>query len=151
MECDGKTIVHHGGPGTGQHCKLVNQILVAGIMISMCEALIYAYRSGLDVEKALTSVASGAAGSWSLSNLGPRILRGDFAPGFYVEHFVKDLGIAIEESKRMNLNLPGLETCERLYRELRDAGDGRRGTQALILGLCRLNGLEWKTKQAGMP
>lgn len=139
----GKTIQYHGGPGAGQHCKLTNQILVAGIMVSMCEALIYAYRSGLNVENALVSVSSGAAGSWSLSNLGPRILRGDFAPGFYVEHFVKDLAIAIEETKRMNLKLPGLEVCEQLYRSLKDQGDGRLGTQGLILGLSRLNHLDW--------
>jgi 3-hydroxyisobutyrate dehydrogenase len=139
----GKTIQYQGAPGAGQHCKLTNQILVAGIMVSMCEALIYAYRSGLNVENALISVSSGAAGSWSLSNLGPRILRGDFAPGFYVEHFVKDLGIAIEESKRMNLKLPGLEVGEQLYRSLKDQGDGRLGTQGLILGLSRLNHLDW--------
>ncbi len=139
----GKTIQYQGASGAGQHCKLTNQILVAGIMVSMCEALIYAYRSGLNVENALISVSSGAAGSWSLSNLGPRILRGDFAPGFYVEHFVKDLGIAIEESKRMNLKLPGLETCEQLYRSLKEQGDGRLGTQGLILGLSRLNHLDW--------
>jgi 3-hydroxyisobutyrate dehydrogenase len=139
----GKTIQYHGAPGTGQHCKLTNQILVAGIMVSMCEALIYAYRSGLNVEHALISVSSGAAGSWSLSNLGPRILRGDFAPGFYVEHFVKDLAIAIEETKRMDLKLPGLEVCEQLYRSLKDQGGGRLGTQGLILGLSRLNQLDW--------
>ncbi len=142
----GKTIQYHGAAGAGQHCKLTNQILVAGIMVSMCEALIYAYRSGLNVENALVSVSSGAAGSWSLSNLGPRILRGDFAPGFYVEHFVKDLAIAIEETKRMNLKLPGLEVCEQLYRSLKDQGDGRLGTQSLILGLSRLNQLDWPTR-----
>jgi 3-hydroxyisobutyrate dehydrogenase len=138
----GKTIQYHGGPGAGQHCKLTNQILVGGVMISMCEALLYAHRAGLNVEHVLTSVSSGAAGSWSLTNLGPRILRGDFAPGFYVEHFLKDLGIAIEESKRMKLTLPGLEVCERLYRALSEEGDGRLGTQSLIRGLARLNRLE---------
>jgi 3-hydroxyisobutyrate dehydrogenase len=139
----GKTIQYHGQAGAGQHCKLTNQILVAGIMISMCEALIYAHRSGLNLENMLTSVSSGAASSWSLSNLGPRILRGDFNPGFYVEHFVKDLGIAIEECKRMSLDLPGLSTCEELYRTLETEGNGRLGTQSLILSLARRNQITW--------
>jgi len=139
----GKTIQYHGKPGAGQHCKLTNQILVGGIMISMCEALLYAHRSGGNLESVLNSVSSGAAGSWSLSNLGPRILRGDFKPGFYVQHFVKDLAIAIEECKRMNLKLPGLEVCERLYKTLQEEGDGRLGTQSLILSLARLNGIQW--------
>ncbi len=144
----GKTIQYHGKAGAGQHCKLTNQILVGGIMISMCEALLYAYRSGANLESVLTSVSSGAAGSWSLSNLGPRILRGDFKPGFYVEHFVKDLGIAIEECKRMNLNLPGLEICEQLYRTVQSEGDGRLGTQALLLSLARRNQIQWPTTPA---
>ena len=114
----GKTIQYQGQAGAGQHCKLTNQILVAGIMVSMCEALLYAHRSGGNLESVLTSVSSGAAGSWSLSNLGPRIMRGDFKPGFYVEHFVKDLGIAVEECKRMEIDLPGLSVCEQLYRTL---------------------------------
>ena len=139
----GKTIQYHGRPGSGQHCKVTNQILVGGIMISMCEALLYAYRSGANLESVLTSVSSGAAGSWSLSNLGPRILRGDFKPGFYVEHFLKDLTIAIEECKRMNLNLPGLQICEQLYKTLQAEGDGRLGTQSLILSIARLNNLHW--------
>ncbi|MBM4110986.1 MAG: NAD(P)-dependent oxidoreductase, partial [Phycisphaerae bacterium] len=87
----GKTIVHHGGPGMGQHCKMVNQILIASSMLGLCEALAYAQSSGLDSTKVLESVGGGAAGSWSVNNLGPRILRGDFAPGFFVEHFCKDL------------------------------------------------------------
>jgi len=141
----GKTIQYQGKAGAGQHCKLTNQILVAGIMVSMCEALIYAHRSGLSLENMLTSVSSGAAGSWSLSNLGPRILRGDFKPGFYVEHFVKDLGIAIEECKRMSLDLPGLVICEQLYRSLQAEGDGRLGTQSLVLSLARRNQIDWPT------
>ncbi len=139
----GKTIQYHGHAGAGQHCKLTNQILVAGIMISMCEALIYAHRSGLNLENMLTSVSSGAASSWSLSNLGPRILRGDFNPGFYVEHFVKDLGMAIEECRRMSLDLPGLATCEELYRTLQAEGHGRLGTQSLVLSLARRNQIAW--------
>jgi 3-hydroxyisobutyrate dehydrogenase len=137
----GKTIQHHGGPGAGQHCKVVNQILVGGIMVSLCESLIYAYRTGANLERIITSVASGAAGSWSLSNLGPRILKGDFQPGFYVEHFLKDLGIALDESRRMGLKLVGVEVCEQLYRSLKEQGDGRLGTQSLIRGIARLNNI----------
>ena len=102
-ETMGKTIVHQGGPGAGQHTKMVNQILIASNMIGVCEALLYGYRAGLDLETVMKSVASGAAGSWSLSNLGPRIIGGNFDPGFFVEHFIKDMGIALEESKRMGL------------------------------------------------
>lgn len=127
----GKTIVHHGGPGSGQHCKMVNQILIASSMLGLCEALSYAHRSGLDPAKVLESVGGGAAGSWSVNNLGPRILRGDFAPGFFVEHFCKDLRIALDEAQAMGLELEGLARAERLYALLRDQGHGRSGTQAL--------------------
>jgi 3-hydroxyisobutyrate dehydrogenase len=127
----GRTIVHHGGPGTGQHCKMVNQILIASSMLGLCEALTYAQRSGLDPTKVLESVGGGAAGSWSVNNLGPRILRGDFAPGFFVEHFCKDLRIALDEAQAMGLELEGLARAERLYSMLRDQGHGRSGTQAL--------------------
>jgi 3-hydroxyisobutyrate dehydrogenase len=127
----GKTIVHHGGPGTGQHCKMVNQILIASSMLGLCEALAYAKGTGLDPQKVIESVGGGAAGSWSVNNLGPRILRGDFAPGFFVEHFCKDLRIALDEAHSMGLALAGLERAERLYALLRDRGHGRDGTQAL--------------------
>ncbi len=139
----GKTIVHQGGPGAGQHCKMVNQTLIATGMIGVCEALLYGYRAGLDLEKVLESVASGAAGSWSLSNLGPRILQGDFEPGFFVEHFVKDMGIALREARQMGLALPGLALAEQLYLALQAQGHGRRGTQALQLALARLSGIDW--------
>jgi 3-hydroxyisobutyrate dehydrogenase len=134
----GRTFVHQGGPGAGQHAKLVNQILIAGNMIGICEGLLYAQRAGLDLARVLESVSSGAAGSWSLTNLAPRIIAGDFAPGFFVEHFIKDLGIAVAESRRMGLNLPGLELAERLYQETAAVGHGRSGTQALFLALARL-------------
>ncbi|MEY2713599.1 MAG: hypothetical protein RLZZ217_557 [Planctomycetota bacterium] len=127
----GKTIVHHGGPGSGQHCKLVNQILIASSMLGLCEALAYTAGTGLDPAKVIESVGGGAAGSWSVNNLGPRILRGDFAPGFFVEHFCKDLRIALDEARTMGLALAGLERAERLYALLRDRGHGRDGTQAL--------------------
>ncbi len=107
-EAMGKTIVYQGPAGAGQHAKLVNQILIATGMIGVCEGLLYAYKAGLNLESVMQSVASGAAGSWSLSNYGPRMMAGNFAPGFMVEHFIKDMGIALEESKRMGLSLPGL-------------------------------------------
>ena len=108
-----------------QHTKMVNQILIAGNMAGMCEALLYARRAGLDTEKVMNSVAAGAAGSWSLSNLGPRILRGDFAPGFFVEHFIKDMKIALDEAARMNLRLPALDLVRRLYERLAAHGGAR--------------------------
>src|SRR5487761_1604351 len=107
-EAMGKTIVHQGPPGAGQHTKMVNQILIATNMIGVCEALLYGYRAGLDLKTVLQSVSSGAAGSWSLSNLGPRIIDNNFDPGFFVEHFIKDMGIALAEARRMNLSLPRL-------------------------------------------
>ncbi len=131
----GKTIVHQGPAGSGQHTKMVNQILIATGMIGVCEALVYARKSGLDVPTVLESVSGGAAGSWSLTNYVPRIQKGDLAPGFMIEHFVKDMGIALAESKRMGLTLPGLELAERLYAGLVRAGHGRKGIQALLLAL----------------
>jgi 3-hydroxyisobutyrate dehydrogenase len=135
LERLGKTIVHQGGPGTGQHAKMVNQILIAGTMVGLCEGLRYASRAGLNPESVLASVGGGAAGSWSVANLAPRILRGDFAPGFAIEHFVKDLGIALEEGARQGLDLPGLALAKRLYEAAKAAGLGRSGTHALYLYL----------------
>lgn len=131
----GKTIVHQGAAGSGQHTKMVNQILIATGMIGVCEALLYARKSGLDVPTVLQSVSGGAAGSWSLSNYVPRIEKGDLGPGFMIEHFVKDMRIALMESKRMGLVLPGLELAERLYAGLVAQGHGRQGIQALLLAL----------------
>jgi 3-hydroxyisobutyrate dehydrogenase len=127
----GKTIVHHGGPGAGQYAKLVNQVLVAASMVGVSEALAFAGSAGLDPQKVLDSVSPGAAGSWTLSNLAPRILKGDFAPGFRVEHLVKDLRIACEEVRGRGLDLPGLELAARLYESLEGAGHGSAGTQSL--------------------
>ena len=143
FEIMGKTIVHQGGPGAGQHTKAVNQILIASNMVGVCEALLYAHQSGLDLNTVLASVASGAAGSWSLSNLGPRIINHDFDPGFFVEHFIKDMGIALDEAKRMNLSLPGLALAHQLYVALRAQGHGRDGTQDLQLALGKLSGQKW--------
>ena len=139
----GTTIVHQGGPGAGQRTKIVNQTLIAGTMIGLSEALLYAHRAGLDVTSVLDSVSSGAAGSWSLTNLAPRVLRGDFEPGFYVDHFVKDLDIALEDTRRMNLTVPGLALAEQLYRSLQAQGHGRQGTQALVFALAALSGTDW--------
>jgi 3-hydroxyisobutyrate dehydrogenase len=139
----GKTFVRQGGPGAGQHTKLVNQILIAGNMIGVCEGLLYAYKAGLNLETVLRSVGGGAAGSWSLANLGPRIIANDFKPGFFVEHFIKDLGIALAEAKRMGLCLPGLALADQLYRSLAAHGHPRDGTQALQLALASLSNVDW--------
>lgn len=114
----GKAVVRQGGPGAGQHAKMVNQVLIGPLMIGMCEGLLYAYRSGLDLETVMKSVAPGAAGSWSLSNYGPRVIANDFDPGFFVEHFVKDMEIALAEAGRMKLALPGLALAHQLYNAL---------------------------------
>jgi 3-hydroxyisobutyrate dehydrogenase len=146
FETFGKTIVRQGGPGAGQHTKMVNQTLIAGAMIGVCEALLYAYRAGLDLETVLSSVEPGAAGSWSLTNYAPRMLRGDFEPGFVVEHFVKDMGIALAEARRMNLSLPGLALVQQLYVALMAQGQGRKGTQSLILALASLSNVDWSAR-----
>ncbi|MCL6503556.1 MAG: NAD(P)-dependent oxidoreductase [Pirellulales bacterium] len=146
FEAMGKTIVYQGGPGSGQHTKMVNQVLIATNMIGVCEALLYAYRAGLDLKTVMQSVTPGAAGSWSLSNLGPRIIDGNFAPGFYVEHFIKDMGIALSEAKRMGLALPGLALAHQLYVALAAQGHARDGTHALELVLARLSGIDWQRR-----
>lgn len=139
----GAVIVRQGGPGAGQHTKMVNQTLVAGQMISVCEALLYAHKAGLDPETVLESVGSGAAGSWSLTNLGPRIIAGNFEPGFFVEHFLKDMRIALDEARRMNLALPGLALCDQLYHAVAAQGHARDGTHALMLALAEMSGVDW--------
>jgi len=148
LESMGKTIVHQGPAGAGQHTKMVNQVLIATGMIGVCEALLYAHRAGLDPETVLESVSGGAAGSWSLSNYAPRILRGDFAPGFFVEHFLKDMEIALDEARRLDLSLPGLALAHELYLALRAQGGGRMGTQALVLALARLSDSDWPASPA---
>ncbi|MFL5340291.1 MAG: NAD(P)-dependent oxidoreductase [Gemmataceae bacterium] len=142
FECMGKTIVHQGPAGAGQHTKMVNQILIATTMIGVCEALLYAYKAGLDSETVLKSVSVGAAGSKSLEVLGPRILARNFEPGFYVEHFIKDMGIALKEAERMNLCLPGLALAKQLYEAVRAQGYGRKGTQALMLALEHISNVK---------
>ena len=142
----GKTIVHQGPAGAGQHTKMVNQVLIASNMIGVCEALLYGYKAGLDLNVVLQSVGSGAAGSWSLNNLGPRMIAGNFEPGFYVEHFLKDMRIALAESQRMGLSLPGLALAEQLYRAVAAQGYARKGTHALMLALARLSDIEWQKR-----
>ena len=141
----GKTIVHQGGPGAGQHTKMVNQTLIASGMIAVCEGLLYAHKVGLDLPTVLQSVSSGAAGSWSLSNLAPRMIDGDFDPGFFVEHFIKDMRIALDEAAAMNLSLPGLALAHQLYQAVVAQGHAKDGTQALLLALAQLNQVEWNT------
>jgi 3-hydroxyisobutyrate dehydrogenase len=142
FECMGKAIVHQGPAGAGQHTKMVNQVLIATNMIGVCEALLYASKAGLDAKTVLQSVGGGAAASWSLNNLGPRIIDRNFEPGFLVEHFIKDMGIALQEAERMNLSLPGLALAKQLYEAVRAQGYGRKGTHALMLALESLSGVK---------
>jgi 3-hydroxyisobutyrate dehydrogenase len=142
----GKTIVYQGGAGAGQHTKMANQILIATNMIGVCESLLYGYKAGLDLPTMLQSVGPGAAGSWSLTNLGPRVMNNNFDPGFFVEHFIKDMGIALAEAKRMGLSLPGLALGEQLYLSVKAKGWGRNGTHALMLALAEMSGLDWRNR-----
>ena len=141
FETMGKTIVHQGAAGAGQHTKMVNQILISSTMIAVCEGLLYGYKAGLDLETVFKSVSVGAAGSKALEVLGPRILARNFEPGFYVEHFIKDMGIALAEAEKMNLSLPGLGLAKQLYEAVRAQGYGRKGTHALMLALETLNNI----------
>jgi 3-hydroxyisobutyrate dehydrogenase len=145
-ETMGKTIIHQGPAGAGQHTKMVNQTLIASGMIGVCEALLYAYKAGLDLPTVLQSVAPGAAGSWSLSNLGPRIIANNFDPGFFVEHFIKDMGIALSEASRMGIALPGLALAHQLYVAVKAQGHGRDGTHALELALAKMSGIDWRKR-----
>ena len=137
----GKKIVYQGQAGSGQHTKMCNQIVIAGTMIGICESLLYGYKAGLDLETMLSSISGGAAACWSLDNLAPRILRRDFEPGFFVRHFIKDMGIALEEARRMNLSLPGLALVQQLYQSVSALGYGEKGTQALMLALEHMAGI----------
>ena len=140
----GKTVALMGPAGSGQHCKMANQILIAGTMIGVVESLLHAHRAGLDRDAVIAVIGQGAAGSWSINNLGPRIVAGNFEPGFMVDHFIKDLGIALDEATRMKLELPGLSLARRLYRKVKALGHGRKGTHALMLALEALNPPAWK-------
>ena len=128
----GKNIVYQGPAGSGQHTKMANQIAIASGMIGVCEALAYAQRSGLDPLTVLQSIGGGAAASWSLNNLGPRMIKGDFDPGFYIKHFIKDMTIALESAQQMQLETPGLALAKSLYETLAEKGSANEGTQALF-------------------
>jgi 3-hydroxyisobutyrate dehydrogenase len=139
----GKVVTLAGGPGAGQHTKMVNQIAISSGMVGVCEALLYAFRAGLDIAKVIETISTGAAGSWSLTNYGPRALRGDFEPGFKIDHFIKDLGIALAEARQMGLSLPGLALAEQLYIAAQAQGRGQKGTHALVLALAQLSQVDW--------
>jgi 3-hydroxyisobutyrate dehydrogenase len=139
LEAMGKTIVHEGAPGSGQHTKMCNQIVIAGTMIGVCESLLYGMRAGLDLNTMLQSIRGGAAGCWTLENLAPRVLAGNFDPGFMVEHFIKDMAIALDAAARMKLALPGLALVRQLYLATAAQGHARSGTHALYLALRRLS------------
>ena len=128
----GTNIVLQGGPGAGQHTKMCNQIVIASTVMGVCEGLAYARDAGLDAETVLKSIGGGAASGFQLNVLGARIIKGDFAPGFFIEHFIKDMSIALAEAERMGLDLPGLALAKRLFDELKAKGYGRAGTQALF-------------------
>ncbi len=132
MKHFGENIVYQGEAGAGQHAKMCNQIVIASGMIGVCESLAYGLKAGLDLPTVLQSIASGAAGSWSLSNLAPRMINDDYAPGFYIKHFVKDMKIALDESKKMGISLPGLTLAYEMYEKLIEEGYGGYGTQALL-------------------
>lgn len=139
----GERIVLQGGPGAGQHTKAVNQTLVAGAMVSVCEALVYAVRAGLDLDRVLESVSGGAAASWTLANLVPRMTSGDFAPGFRIEHLLKDLGIVLDEAARLGVPMAGTALARQLFVVADQHGLGQDGTQALVLTISELAGSAW--------
>jgi 3-hydroxyisobutyrate dehydrogenase len=141
----GTSIVYQGGPGMGQHAKLCNQIVIAGTMVGVCESLLYGYKAGLNLETMLASITAGAAACWTLTNLAPRILERNFDPGFLVDHFLKDMGIALDEARRMGLALPGLALVQQLYLAAQSHGYGKCGTHALILALERLSNMKAAT------
>jgi len=141
LQLMGGDIAYMGESGAGQHTKMCNQILVAGTMIGVCESLLYASRLGLDEQAVIDVIGKGAASSWLINNLGPKIVLGDYNPGFFVEHFIKDMGIALEEAAARDLSLPGLSLVRQLYIAVKGQGHGRMGTQALMLGLKKLNGM----------
>lgn len=131
FEIMGKNIVYQGPAGSGQHCKMCNQIAIAAGMLGVCEAVAYAEKSGLNPQTVLKSISAGAAGSWSLSNLAPRIIAGNFDPGFYVKHFIKDMTIASDSAADMGLDVPGLELAKDMYEKLSAKGFENDGTQGL--------------------
>jgi len=142
MDVFSKIMVYQGKAGSGQHTKMCNQITIAGTMIGVCECLIYGHKAGLDLETVLSSIGKGAAACWTLDVLAPKIVHGDFEPGFMVEHFIKDLGIALEEAELMKLSLPGLALAKQLYLSVMAMGKGTKGTQTLYLALEKMSGMD---------
>ncbi len=142
LEVMGKNIVYQGGAGAGQHTKMCNQITIAGTMIGVCESLLYGHRAGLDLPTMLQSISGGAAACWTLDQLAPRMVQRNFDPGFYVEHFIKDMGIALQEANRLGLSMPGLALAKQLYEATQAQGHGKLGTHALLLALEQLSGIE---------
>ena len=132
LQLMGTNIVHMGGAGAGQHTKMSNQIVIASTIMGVCEGLAYAKGAGLDSAALLQCIGGGAAGGFQLNVMGARIAKGDFAPGFFIEHFLKDLGIALAEAENMGIDLPGASLARKLYNEMADKGQGRLGTQALF-------------------
>ncbi len=135
----GSNIRLMGKSGAGQHTKMSNQILIAGTMIGVVESLLYSYKAGMDLNEVIDVIGSGAAGSWSINNLGRRIADDDFNPGFFIKHFVKDMGIALDEAKRMNLSLPGLALVNQFYVSAMALGYEELGTQALYKVFEKMN------------
>ena len=142
LEVMGKNIVYQGKAGAGQHTKMSNQIVIAGTMIGVCESLLYGHRAGLDLPTMLRSISGGAAACWTLDQLAPRMVQRNFDPGFYVEHFIKDMGIALQEANRLGLSMPGLALAKQLYEATQAQGHGKLGTHALLLALEQLSGIE---------
>jgi len=143
----GKTIVYQGPAGSGQHTKMCNQIVIASTMIGVCESLLYGYKAGLDCDTMLSSISGGAAACWTLNNLAPRILNRNFEPGFYVDHFIKDMAIALSEASRLKLSLPGLGLAYQLYMAVQAQGYGQKGTQGLMLALESLSNTTVRKKK----
>lgn len=142
LEIMGQNIVYEGKAGAGQHTKMCNQITIAGTMIGVCESLLYGYKAGLDLNVMLEAISGGAAGCWTLDNLAPRIVNRNFEPGFYVEHFVKDMEIALAEGKNMNVSMPGLALVHQLYKAVEAQGYGKKGTHALSLALEKISNVQ---------
>jgi 3-hydroxyisobutyrate dehydrogenase len=138
----GKNINYMGSAGAGQHTKMCNQVLLANTMLGVVESLLYGFKAGLNLENVISAIGGGAAGGWAINNLGPKMIQRNFDPGFFVEHFVKDMGIALEEARRMNLVIPGLALVNQLYVALMAHEKGKLGTQALVLALEQLNNME---------
>jgi 3-hydroxyisobutyrate dehydrogenase len=142
FEAMGKNIVYQGGPGNGQHTKMCNQIVLAGTIIGVCESLLYGYKAGLNLETMLGAISKGAAQCWILDNLAPKMVKRNFDPGFFVEHFEKDLAIALDECRSMGVAMPGLALVRQFYVALKSQGHGRLGYHSLLLALEQLSAIK---------